>query len=86
VGFAEALAGADLVVTGEGRLDDQTRTGKAPAAVARAAAEAGVRCVAAVGRDALGPQRWAEAGFDLVEAGPPDEAGARLAAAVVARA
>jgi glycerate 2-kinase len=39
------LGWADLVVTGEGRLDETTRAGKAPAAVAAAAASRGVRCV-----------------------------------------
>ncbi len=37
VGFAEALPGARLVVTGEGSLDEQTLSGKAPAGVAAAA-------------------------------------------------
>jgi glycerate kinase len=45
IGLAELLRGADLVVTGEGRVDATTREGKAPAAVAQAARAAGVRCV-----------------------------------------
>jgi glycerate 2-kinase len=45
VGFGERLAGADLVVTGEGTLDATTFEGKAPAAVLAAAREAGVRAV-----------------------------------------
>jgi glycerate kinase len=45
IGFGERLSGADLVVTGEGRVDASTRAGKAPAAVAAAARAAGVRCV-----------------------------------------
>jgi glycerate kinase len=45
VGLLERLRAADLVVTGEGRVDATTREGKAPAAVVRAAAAAGVRCV-----------------------------------------
>ena len=43
--FRERAAGASLVVTGEGRVDATTRTGKAPAAVVAAARELGVRCV-----------------------------------------
>jgi glycerate kinase len=43
--LAERLRAADLAVTGEGRVDATTREGKAPAAVARAARAAGVRCV-----------------------------------------
>jgi len=43
--FGDRLRRADLVVTGEGRVDASTRAGKAPAAVAAAARAAGVRCV-----------------------------------------
>ncbi|WP_433506672.1 glycerate kinase [Pseudonocardia halophobica] len=50
VGFAEHLAGAALVVTGEGALDAQTLHGKAPAGVAAAARAAGVPVVAVCGR------------------------------------
>ena len=43
----ERLAGAQLVITGEGRLDSQTaRFGKGPAAVARHARQAGISVVA----------------------------------------
>ncbi|MGH3110460.1 MAG: glycerate kinase [Gaiellaceae bacterium] len=45
VGFDARLAGCDLVVTGEGRVDATTVEGKAPGEVARRAAGAGVRCV-----------------------------------------
>jgi len=38
-------AGYDLVVTGEGRVDRTTATGKAPGEVARRCRAAGVRCV-----------------------------------------
>ena len=44
--FAERLAESDLVLTGEGRIDEQTAFGKTALGVARRAAEAGVRCVA----------------------------------------
>lgn len=37
VGFDEAVANADLVITGEGMIDSQTAHGKAPVAVARRA-------------------------------------------------
>ena len=58
-GFDEALASSDLVITGEGRIDDQTAFGKTAIGVARRAQAAGVRCVAIggsvtqEGRDAL---------------------------------
>src|SRR5260370_2614046 len=41
-GLDAALRGAELVITGEGRVDDQTAYGKAPGEVARRAAAAGV--------------------------------------------
>jgi glycerate kinase len=44
--FAERLAASDLVLTGEGRIDEQTAFGKTALGVARRASEAGVRCVA----------------------------------------
>jgi glycerate 2-kinase len=53
VGFAGLLAGADLVITGEGRIDAQTLSGKVPYGVAQAAARAGVPTVALCG--GLGP-------------------------------
>jgi glycerate kinase len=45
-GFDEALATSDLVITGEGRVDDQTAYGKTAMGVAKRAQAAGVRCVA----------------------------------------
>lgn len=48
-GLTQALEGAGLCITGEGRLDAQTLSGKAPAAVAQAAARAGVPCVGVCG-------------------------------------
>ncbi len=48
-GLAAHLDGADLVITGEGRLDSQTVMGKAPAGVAKAAADAGVPVIAVSG-------------------------------------
>jgi len=44
--FGERLAASDLVLTGEGRIDEQTAFGKTALGVARRAAAAGVRCVA----------------------------------------
>jgi glycerate kinase len=45
VGLDERLPAYELVVTGEGRVDETTLEGKAPAAVAERCARAGVRCV-----------------------------------------
>ncbi len=52
-GLREVLDGADLVITGEGALDRQTLHGKAPAAVAAAARDAGVPVVAVAGKVCL---------------------------------
>jgi glycerate 2-kinase len=49
-GLRRLLARAGLVVTGEGQVDATTLEGKAPAEVARAAAELGVPCVLFGGR------------------------------------
>lgn len=78
-GLEEALAGADLVVTGEGSLDDQTLRGKAPAGVAAAARRAGVRVVAVAGQCLLDDEALAAAGIGSVhalvdEASYPEEA------------
>ena len=45
-GFDDALAAADLVLTGEGRIDAQTAFGKTALGVARRAQAAGVPCIA----------------------------------------
>ena len=50
VGLEATLAGADLVVTGEGALDEQTLAGKAVAGVARRASAHGIPVVAVCGR------------------------------------
>jgi glycerate kinase len=53
--FESHLAGADWVITGEGRLDDQTEYGKAPIGLARRAQAVGVPVIALVGSlDAAG--------------------------------
>lgn len=63
VGFDAALDDADLVVTGEGSLDEQTLHGKAPAGVAAAAAARGVPVVAVCGRNMLTPAQLDMAGI-----------------------
>ena len=49
VGLKEAAADADFVLTGEGRIDRQTRMGKVPFGVAEAARAAGCKKVLAFG-------------------------------------
>ena len=62
-GLVAALQGADLCITGEGRLDAQTRTGKAPAAVAAACASVGVPCVGLFGQVGVSPEVACDMGF-----------------------
>ena len=49
VGLKAAIDRADVVITGEGRLDEQTLEGKVPAGVARLARESGKRVFAIAG-------------------------------------
>ncbi|WP_063013292.1 glycerate kinase [Nocardia kruczakiae] len=63
IDFAGRVRDADLVVTGEGAMDEQTLRGKAPAGVAAAAGAADVPVVAVAGRCTLTPERLRAAGF-----------------------
>ncbi|MFK3677674.1 glycerate kinase [Microbacterium sp. NPDC090218] len=67
-GLAERLRGADLVITGEGSLDDQSLGGKTPLGVAAAARAAGVPVVAVCGRSTLSEEQALHAGFRQVYA------------------
>ena len=70
-GLAERVRRADLVITGEGRLDEQTLNGKGPAGVARMARAAGRRVVAVAG--SAQDSTAVRAAFDLtVSVKPPD--------------
>jgi len=62
-GFADKLAAADLVIIGEGSLDEQTLRGKAPAGVAAAARAHGKPVVAIAGRVTLPAGPLAAAGI-----------------------
>lgn len=66
VGLKEGIAGADLVLTAEGRIDGQTRFNKAPAGVARTAMAAGVPCVAICGGVGEGGESLADIGIEAV--------------------
>lgn len=50
VGLDDHLRGADVVIAGEGKLDDQTAAGKTPAFVADRARRAGARVLAVAGQ------------------------------------
>jgi glycerate kinase len=74
VGFDGHAAGAGLVVTGEGALDEQTFTGKAVGEVAARANRLGVPCWAVVGRSRLSPERAADLGLaGVLDASTLDE-------------
>lgn len=62
MGLADAVASADIVITGEGRLDDQTGEGKAPAGVARIARSSRKPVIAFAGSIPLSIS--ARSGFD----------------------
>mgnify|MGYP001024769875 CR=1 FL=1 len=64
VGLAEAVKGADLVITGEGRFDAQTLRGKTPFGVARIAREQGVPVIVIAGTLGEGYQDLYEHGID----------------------
>jgi glycerate kinase len=83
LGFDERMRRAAFVVTGEGRLDEQTLAGKAAGEVAVRCRQAGVACHAIVGQDALDDFDVRILALDsLDEAGDPQAlraAGKRLA-------
>ena len=64
VGLAEAVQGADLVITGEGRFDAQTLRGKTPFGVARIARAQGVPVVVLAGTLGEGYQAMYEHGVN----------------------
>ena len=64
VGLAQAVKGADLVITGEGRFDAQTLRGKTPFGVARIAQEHGVPVVVLAGTLGEGYQTLYEHGIN----------------------
>ena len=68
VGLDDALTGASLAITGEGALDAQTLSGKAPFEVARRARAADVPCLALAGVVRLGPDELRDAGFAAAHA------------------
>lgn len=63
VGLTRRAGTADLVVTGEGRLDDQSLRGKVVSGVAAVAGDAGRRLVVLAGQVALGPDEVSAAGI-----------------------
>jgi glycerate kinase len=89
IGFDDALQGASLVVTGEGRMDSQTISGKGPFGVALRAKEHGVPTVAIVGSLGVDDQVLHDAGLmaslPILDKAIPLEIAMRDAAELVER-
>lgn len=67
VGFDELVKDADLVITGEGRIDAQTASGKVPAGVAKRTKQAGeIPVIAVVGGVGSGAEQVYEWGIDAI--------------------
>ena len=81
VGLTDAVAGADLVLTGEGSFDWQSLHGKVVSAVAAAALGCGVPAVVVAGQVLMGRREWGAAGVSgaYAVAERPDQVGASLA-------
>ena len=62
--LSEKMQGADLVITEEGRLDEQSAMGKAPIGVAKLAKEQGIPVVAFAGAVTEGAKACNQAGID----------------------
>lgn len=70
-GLAEALAGADWVVTGEGRFDEQSLHGKVVAGVLAAAGRATVPVAVIAGSSTISRDRASELGLGAIEVSTP---------------
>ena len=91
VGLDGSLSGATLVMTGEGRLDAASTTGKVPGGVLERAKRAGVPCLVVAGDISLSDDEVARAGYagaiSVVASGhggdPPGDGVARAAEALL---
>lgn len=73
ISFDERIRGASLIITGEGRVDFQTLTGKTPYGILKRARRQGIPVVAIGGSVALGEIETSEAGFAGVYAVTPSD-------------
>jgi glycerate kinase len=64
VGFDQHIAESDIIITGEGCLDDQSLHGKVVAGVAAAVSAVGKPCIVLAGEVRLGKRECASAGID----------------------
>lgn len=72
VGLADALEGADWVLTGEGRFDSQSLQGKVVDGVQRLAKRAGAKTGVIAGCAKLSESEWRAAGIDRVATLQPE--------------
>jgi glycerate kinase len=68
----EKLAGADWVITGEGRFDGQSLRGKVVSGVTRAARQKGAKVAVIAGQVCLAPADYHAAGVEIALACMPD--------------
>lgn len=80
-GLADAIAGADWVITGEGRFDETSLRGKVVSGVAEAARVRGVPVAVLAGRVALSEEAWRPAGIEAAVACAPPGMGSHEAMA-----
>jgi len=64
--FEKLATGADLVITSEGKLDEQTQYGKAPFVIAKHAAKINVPCVVIAGQVEGSHEKYLSMGFSAV--------------------
>lgn len=86
VGLRGRVAAADLVMSGEGQLDEQSTGGKLIGELARLCREEGKPLHVVVGRTRLAPEAMAAAGIASVSEAGDVEAIARVAEAIVVAA
>jgi glycerate kinase len=82
----ERLAGVDLCITGEGRLDASSMGGKTAIGVARVCGELGIRCIALVGSTGEGAEEALKEGiteYHSIGEGKTQEESMRNAAALL---
>ena len=72
IGFDALIHGADMIITGEGKVDFQTLTGKTPFGVAKRARKQGIPVIAIGGCVQINKEEAVEAGFeDVYQVTPP---------------
>ena len=72
IGFDEKAAGADLVITGEGRMDYQTDRGKTPCCVLERSSSLGIPVIAIAGSAATGDEACHLPFQAILPVTPPD--------------